>query len=131
MNVASYGQIHADVTEDIARLEAELADLRSLRKYLENKAKLDGRKTGDLKHNDLPKSNRFANAKQIDAAAIILREASEPLKTREIVRRLVAGGFPATDLARLKTSLFTTMTRKDTVFAKAGAGLWKLKESQA
>jgi hypothetical protein len=132
MNKTQYAELYVEASADLARLEAETENIRQLCNYLRTKA-------GDAANNNdslhvrpvtPTKIRRFADFKQIDAAKIVLSEASEPLKTREIAKRVMDGGFPSQDLANLKTSLFTTMTRKADVFKKAGPGLWTLQVSE-
>jgi len=134
VNAEQHARFYEEVQADIARLEAELEELRAVANYHRLKAGLgnatSGRaettiaaaeeRTSDAK----PGSGPFSSIKQVRAAEIVLRESSKPLRTSEIARRLIEGGYPALDAARLKTSLFTTMTRKKDVFVKAGVGLW-------
>ena len=131
MNANQYADLFAEVTADVERLEAELAQVQAVRKYLENKVEKNGSGVSDHSSERAPRSRPFAGMKQIGAAAIVLQDAKQPLKTREIAKRLIDGGFPAKDIARLKTSLFTTMTRKPEVFKKAGVGLWALAKTEA
>lgn len=69
----------------------------------------------------------YASLKQVDAAAEVLRSAGRPMRTPDIAAALIAGGFPMTDIKRLKVSLFTSMMRKPTVFEKVGSGMWTLR----
>jgi hypothetical protein len=128
MNKNKYTELYSEALADLQRLEAETDNMRRLCSYLQKKA---GPRGNDNAPPASPKSRRFADSKQIDAAKVVLSEASEPLKTREIAKRLIDGGFPSDDLPKLKTSLFTTMTRKTDVFKKVGAGLWTLQVSGA
>lgn len=79
-----------------------------------------------LKLSDAAEDRRFANMRQIDAAEQILSEAGRPMKTGEISKALLEGGFHQRDSKKLTTSLFTSLTRKPEVFRKAGTGLWDL-----
>jgi 16S rRNA U1498 N3-methylase RsmE len=131
MDNKQYADLYLDVSAELERLEADVENKRRLRDYLREKAEQCGNNTPPGRSPRTPGSRRFAKSKQIDAAKVVLSEASEPLKTREIAKRLIDGGFPSDDLPKLKTSLFTTMTRKEGIFEKAGPGLWKLKAIEA
>ena len=133
MNAEQHAMFYDEVQADIARLETELTELKAVAQYHHLKAEMAAdkvaekstKKTGIARVRVGP----YVSMKQVEAAESVLRESPEPLRTREIAERLMNGGFPAKDIARLKTSIFTTMTRKTDVFEKAGAGLWKLKEA--
>ncbi len=125
MNVTQYTQLYREARADLANLEQEVTRLRAVCEYLQLKAGAD---TASPTSQPRGVAGPFARMRQVDAARQVLRDATSPLKTSEIAKRLIAGGFPATDEARLKTSLFTTMTRKGEMFAKTGPGRWTLKE---
>ena len=74
---------------------------------------------------------RFAVMRQIEAAAKILEESGKPLKTAAIIEKMIAGGFPQQDVKKLRTSLFTSLSRKPDMFVKAGSGLWGLKDMKS
>jgi hypothetical protein len=131
MTAVQYSNLHVEVTADISRLETELVQLRAVQEYLAAKIGNEANEHSDRSGEVGSRSDRFVGMKQIGAAQIVLREAKRPLKTREIAKRLIDGGFHADDMARLKTSLFTTMKRKPDVFAKAGAGLWALTKTES
>jgi hypothetical protein len=148
----SHSSIHAaalsDIEEEILSLEQKLAEAKAAASY--HTAKLsrsdlssqhqhsgDGDERKQSKTPVTPRAihaapnQRFATMRQIDAAAQILKESGQPLKTAAIVQEMVDGGFPQQDVSKLRTSLFTSLTRKPEVFEKVGTGLWGLKATQS
>jgi hypothetical protein len=75
-------------------------------------------------------ATRFKNANQREAAAIVLREAGQPMRAGDIARQLVKYGYPKpAKMGKLTNALFTTMTRDSKRFKKVGVGLWGLASS--
>lgn len=69
---------------------------------------------------------------QKEAAALVLKEAGEPLRTKEIVMRMVRGGYypDAPERKQLENAVFSVMRRHDEIFAKISPGIWGLVELQ-
>ena len=134
MDAEQHVRFYEEVKADIAELEQKLKELRAVANYHAIKARISRPEEGagathsmvGTRSGSQRPSNRYAGMRQIQAAKALLLVAGEPLRTAEIARRLIAGGFPAKDPAKLKTSLFTSMTRKQETFRKAGPGLWTL-----
>lgn len=123
MNPEQHAEFYQEVLTDIAMCEKQLDELRAIAQYHAAKAGI----SGDSKPpKPSRKAVRFAKIHQIKAVETILREAGEPLRTAEIVSRMKAGGFPGKDPARVKMSIFTSMTRKIDIFKKTGPGMWSL-----
>ena len=132
MNTGQHAQFYEEVRADIAELEAKIAELRPVAKYHQDKAgsalRNNIQKTDENQPESAIKDNCYSGMKQADAVIRILSNVKEPLRTREIAQQLIDGGYPSENIARLKTSIFTTMTRKADIFTKAGPGQWKLKK---
>ncbi|MGD0897929.1 MAG: HTH domain-containing protein [Thermoguttaceae bacterium] len=126
MKANKYGELLQEVAADLEKLEKDVEGLRALYKFLRKKAGLVERERLGPPIANGSEAKPLAGVKQIEAAVMVLREAGQPLKTRDVARGMIEGGFPSNDPARLKTSLFTTMTRRTDMFAKAGPGLWTL-----
>jgi len=134
MDAEQHARFYEEIKADIAELEQKLDELRAVANYHAIKSRIShpagavsaAESMAATRPGSQSVSNRYAGMRQIQAAEALLLEAREPLRTAEIAKRLIAGGFPAKDPARLKTSLFTSMTRKHATFRKAGPGLWTL-----
>jgi hypothetical protein len=65
-----------------------------------------------------------------DAAVSVLQEAGRPLKTDDIVNRLVAGGYcPArSDRKQVVNSIYSLMRQAKTKFIRTAPGEWALAE---
>jgi hypothetical protein len=126
MKANKYAELLPEVAADLEKLEKDVEGLRALYKFLRKKAGLIDRERLEAPVANGSEARPLVGMKQIEAAVMVLRQAGQPLKTRDIARRMIDSGFPSDDPARLKTSLFTTMTRRTDMFAKAGPGLWTL-----
>lgn len=137
MNTLQHAECYTEVQADIARLEHELDELRSVAKWHLSKSSPSDISTDDSSIG--PKRERlqrnllkgpYTNMKQIKAAEDVLHAAAgEPLNTKVIAEKLIEGGYAAKSLKKLIGSLFTGMTRRPNTFAKAGPGMWKLIET--
>ncbi len=135
MDSKQHSAAYEEVRRDIEELERRLAQLRLVAEYHRQKAGVPagGANSSNepLSRNESPRNGRFsANISQRQAAALVLGESPKPMKTLVIAKKMIADGYPSNDIKKLKTSLFTTMTRQKRIFGKAGRGLWKLKEAE-
>ena len=124
MDARQYAEAYQDACQEIADLEQRLNELRSVAEFF--RVRSEGFDPAQGCEEATQPTGRFADLSQSQAAKILLRDAGQPLPTAEIAERLVAGGYPARDIDRLKASLFTTMQRQEHTFVKAGKGLWRL-----
>lgn len=130
MDKKSHIAFLAEIRQEIDKTEARLAELRAVANYHSSKIEetpvpVDPPISPRIIDNAL--GGRFANARQVDAAAIVLKEAARPMRAMEIAKELAANGFPHKDIKLMKVALFTTMSRNDK-FTKTGPGLWTLRE---
>lgn len=123
------------VRDDIASLEKRLAEAKAAENYLVGMAEIPERQERQAARTEQvvaplaeaqPIIGPYTTMKQFEAAAMILRTHGQPMKTADIVSEMIAGGFPQTDEKKLRVSLFTTLMRKPTMFAKAGSGTWSV-----
>jgi HB1, ASXL, restriction endonuclease HTH domain len=75
-----------------------------------------------------PAKSRLPKMSLTDAAASLLQEAGQPLKTDDIVNRLVAGGYcPArNDRKQVVNSIYSLMRQAKTKFTRTAPGEWAL-----
>jgi hypothetical protein len=71
-----------------------------------------------------------ANPTQCEAAERALREAGGPLRTIELVKRMVERGHYQTQMSlrQLVDSVYTALARKSDTFVRVGRGVWGLRE---
>jgi HB1, ASXL, restriction endonuclease HTH domain len=137
MNQQQQLELLAEVRRDIANAEQALADLRRLEAYLEGKAAMSNNNsqtntaTPPPAPLNPPKSQDLMAMTQSAAIEAVLREIKRPMRTMEILDRMVARGFAKPEKHKTQSmanSLFSVMRRKTDCFCKMGKGLWGLTE---
>jgi hypothetical protein len=112
ITVSTNEELLATVQNDIRKLENELEQVRLLENYL------------------LTKLNR--PVKKINFSKLteqILREANYPLKTNEIVERIINMNYDYHNKTRLINSVYSSLKRNKNI-VKIGMGLWKYKDER-
>lgn len=124
----------SDVRQKIAGIEAELVKLKAVESYLGQLVPPPSTASAwSIPVPSLPNIGfvgRLANARQIDAIEAVLAGSNQPMRAADIVSEMLADGFPSADPSKLRNSVFTTMTRAEKKFEKAGPGLWRLRNKE-
>lgn len=123
MLVDPRAEMLADVQREIAALESQLSELRTVERYL-GRHSLRGANSGE---NGKSQAIRVAaDLNQADAAALIIREAGNPLKTGIIANRMIERGLSDVPAKQLTLSIYSTMSRKPEIFKRVAPGTWDL-----
>jgi len=130
MDAKQHLAAYKEVKQEIEALERQLTELRTVATYHRIKGRLHLRSA----HQTRPagattQPERFTNMSQSEAAKVLLEEAGQPLRTGEIARRMVRGGYPGGDPKKLKSSLYTTMVRQKHTFDRVGPGTWAIAQA--
>lgn len=109
------------LTDELAIVEAKIAELTTIRDYLRERA---GQTNGATSTTPRPRRARVQQAGRITAAKAaekVLAKAAAPMRTPDLLVAVQAEG------ARIGSAdnLYKTMARSDK-FKKAGRGLWTL-----
>lgn len=115
-----------EVEANIACLQAELSELVTIANYIKHNSPSIQEAGIAAESGEVRPAVSVKGMTQTDAAAKILRVANKPMKTGDLVERMIEGGFGSTDRKKLKTTLYTAMIRKPDTFVRDGPGLWRL-----
>src|SRR5258708_3889885 len=119
---ANLESILGKLRRDIAATEAKLSGLKTAEDDLAPDLKASGRSS--------PPSSNGQLLSEFEAGQKMFAEEGQALGTREILQRMIDGGYvtPSNDAHRrqLVNSIFSVMRRKSDIFDKAGRGTWGL-----
>jgi len=116
----------------IEELEAEKVRLEALLAEVDNGLRFFRRRLGELEHPRLPgfdpSDHEVLEGMSLpEAMRAVIEGAGHPLHAKEIVRRLIAGGFSNQNEKTLKIQIPTTAARKAAVFEKTAPNTFGLK----
>ncbi len=128
---------HDSIQQAKDALRQELIDLQDridrVRQALKSLDNLNGRRDGDSVA--VAPLMKLRTMTMIKAAAVVLKEAGEPLHVDQIMERMVAGGWKPNSPKSFRTSLVGSLdrgSRPDTPgwFAKPGPATYGLRDWQ-
>jgi hypothetical protein len=140
MKQAVHAQLLAEVRRDLASLRQKIEELRTVERYLAEKAG----KAEPSDEEDEPSANGAAEGASSpsavsdppfmyttmrDAAITVLRRSrGTPQATRDVASALLAGGYPTKNPKGFRNSVFSMMRKDGNTFRRVGAGEWVLVE---
>lgn len=134
MDPALHSQAFSEVQAELAALKQQIALLESVAAYHQARSgALNGHHSKAIAsqsaHSSTSSDSRkeFVDMGQREAAIAVMRRHAKPMRTGDVARAMIAGGFPwHRTHANLSNSLFTSFSRGPTIFSKVSKGLWVL-----
>lgn len=132
MDMATIQQLLRQVDADIAEVEERLSELQAIRAYI---LRLNEHPPQESEAEAAPQSHqpdetlggRFSKLSAAKAAVIVLREHGKPMHIKQLIRAVLAGGYPSTP-RKVRSTLSTNMHRQPGLFEKVGRATFGLTE---